>query len=240
MRMLASVKPERFLEAGNPTGLTGLLTHPAPRSTLIYLYNATLEKLKAIPEHSVYRQSTEALTKHRFNIVDSIKPPGYDEWTTRAEEKFKKYRNELSDQSKGPHRLETTGESVYVITENPEEQDERLIDWDGEKPNSGRSDLRAGTANQRFQQQGNTSNRDEIDWEPEPPLEVSQIVEIENRIGGGLIEEVIQVAEGELKLADTMVESKVWEELEERAPQGQWEYFSRDQHTPGTQEPSNK
>lgn len=176
MRMLASVKPERFLEAGNPTGLTGLLTHPAPRSTLIYLYNATLEKLKAIPEHSVYRQSTEALTKHRFNIVDSIKPPGYDEWTTRAEEKFKKYRNELSDQSKGPHRLETTGESVYVITENPEEQDERLIDWDGEKPNSGRSDLRAGTANQRFQQQGNTSNRDEIDWEPEPPLEVSQYV----------------------------------------------------------------
>jgi hypothetical protein len=32
---------------------------------------------------------------------------------------------------------------------------------------------------------------------------------MENKIGGGLIEEVIQVAEGELKLVDTMVESKV-------------------------------
>lgn len=36
-----------------------------------------------------------------------------------------------------------------------------------------------------------------------------RIVEIENQIGGGLIEEVIQVAEGEWKLADVMVESKV-------------------------------
>ena len=32
---------------------------------------------------------------------------------------------------------------------------------------------------------------------------------MENQIGGGLIEEVIQVAEGELKLIETMIESKV-------------------------------
>lgn len=31
----------------------------------------------------------------------------------------------------------------------------------------------------------------------------------EEQIGGGLIEEVIQVAEGELQLVDTMAESKV-------------------------------
>lgn len=37
----------------------------------------------------------------------------------------------------------------------------------------------------------------------------SRVAEIENQIGGGLIEEVIQVAEGELKLAATMSESKV-------------------------------
>lgn len=34
-------------------------------------------------------------------------------------------------------------------------------------------------------------------------------MEIENQIGGGLIEEVIKVAEGEWKLADEMVGSKV-------------------------------
>ena len=32
---------------------------------------------------------------------------------------------------------------------------------------------------------------------------------MENQIGAGLIEEVIQVAEGELKLVDTMLESRM-------------------------------
>ncbi len=31
-----------------------------------------------------------------------------------------------------------------------------------------------------------------------------------------------------------------WNELEEKPQQGQWDYFARDQHTPGTQEPANK
>ena len=84
-----------------------------------------------------------------------------------------------------------------------------------------------------------------------------------------MIEEVIDVAEGELKLVETMAESKAyvvprsvvaiqpngvshnplrnkreltcithrWEELEEKPLEGQWSYFARDQHTPGTQEP---
>ncbi|KAF1995412.1 hypothetical protein P154DRAFT_345130 [Amniculicola lignicola CBS 123094] len=61
----------------------------------------------------------------------------------------------------------------------------------------------------------------------EPQLTADQISDIESRIGAGLIEEVIQVAEGELGLAMTMIESKVWEELEEKAPEGQWSYFER-------------
>ena len=77
---------------------------------------------------------------------------------------------------------------------------------------------------------------------------------MESQIGGGLIEEVIQVAEGELQLVEAMAKSQVlvmpililrtkdanlfrWEELEEKAPEGQWEYFARDQHTLPTQEP---
>jgi len=35
------------------------------------------------------------------------------------------------------------------------------------------------------------------------------ISELESRIGAGLIEEVIQVAEGEHKLVDVMIEAKV-------------------------------
>jgi NADH dehydrogenase (ubiquinone) 1 alpha subcomplex subunit 5 len=37
----------------------------------------------------------------------------------------------------------------------------------------------------------------------------SRIGDAETQIGGGLIEEVIEVAEGELKLVNTMLESKV-------------------------------
>lgn len=36
----------------------------------------------------------------------------------------------------------------------------------------------------------------------------NRISEIEDKIGAGLIEEVIEVAEGELALVDTMIESK--------------------------------
>lgn len=89
-------------------------------------------------------------------------------------------------------------------------------------------------------------------------MAICRISDAETQIGAGLIEEVLQVAEGELKLVDTMVESRVyvfrprsgdgyhlltlirWEELEEKPQPGQWDYFSRDQHTPGTQEPPKK
>ena len=42
-----------------------------------------------------------------------------------------------------------------------------------------------------------------------PSLHLYRIEGAEKQIGAGLIEEVIQVAEGELKLVDTMIESKV-------------------------------
>lgn len=86
VRLLASVtRTSQFLEAGAPTGLTGLLTHSSPRSTLLYIYNSTLEKLQQFPEHSVYRQSTEALTKYRMSVLESVKPAGLEEWQKRIE-----------------------------------------------------------------------------------------------------------------------------------------------------------
>jgi len=91
LRLLAAVKPGRYLEAGNPTGLTGLFNHPTPRPALLYLYGSTLDKLKAFPEHSVYRKSTEALTKHRMSIIQSIEPEGYEEWAKEAAEKIEKH-----------------------------------------------------------------------------------------------------------------------------------------------------
>ncbi|KAF2762973.1 Ndufa5, NADH-ubiquinone oxidoreductase subunit [Pseudovirgaria hyperparasitica] len=54
-----------------------------------------------------------------------------------------------------------------------------------------------------------------------------EISDIETQIGAGLIEEVIQVAEGELELVKNMITAKPWEELVEKAPEGQWSYFER-------------
>ena len=83
LRLLAQVKPGRFLEANTPTGLTGLTTHPAPRPALILTYKQTLDKLQQLPASSVYRQSTEALTKNRLAIIEAAKPAGYDEWLSK-------------------------------------------------------------------------------------------------------------------------------------------------------------
>lgn len=90
LRLLAKVQPGKFLEVNAPTGLTGILTHPQPRSTLIYTYNQILNRLKALPESSVYRQSTEAITKSRLKIIQDTKPAGYDEWLSRVKAEVEK------------------------------------------------------------------------------------------------------------------------------------------------------
>ena len=56
---------------GNPTGLTGILTHPNPRPALIELYRSTLGFLDdKFPEESVYKKSTLNFTKKRLEIVE--------------------------------------------------------------------------------------------------------------------------------------------------------------------------
>ena len=111
--LLAAVKPVRsgVLEVGAPTGLTGLKTHRAPRSTLIYLYSATLDKLRRLPESSVYRQSTENLTRHRLNIVEATKPEGLEDWHARLQKQVEQ-RKGLFEQFGTDYRGSTGNTSV--------------------------------------------------------------------------------------------------------------------------------
>ena len=125
LRFLAAVKPGRYLEAGNPTGLTGLVNHPAPRSTLLYLYGSILDKLKAFPEQSIYRQATEALTDHRKAIIESIKPEGYEEWSKRAAEIIENHPDAF--QPGGRHQPMVAGGEGYVNIEEGEEGGQELI-----------------------------------------------------------------------------------------------------------------
>ena len=224
LRLLAVVKPSRYLQAGDPTGLTGLFNHAAPRSTLLYTYGAILDKLKAFPDHSVYRQSTEALTKHRMKIIESIKPEGYDEWEKRAAEKMEKYPEAFQPGGYYPHQSVGGQDFVTVSQQNDEDEDEEEATLDSaQRP--------AEVA--LFNRVGREEYSKAVTWEPEPPLEASQYVkrlellvfirlaqdtdtfihrisDAEQQIGGGLIEEVIQVAEGELKLVETMAEYQVY------------------------------
>lgn len=84
IRLLASAA--RYPEAGSPTGLTGLQTAASPRSALLYLYALTLDRLSPIPETSLYRQSVEAVTRHRMSLVQATKPAGWDAWQARAQQ----------------------------------------------------------------------------------------------------------------------------------------------------------
>ncbi|KAL9023060.1 MAG: hypothetical protein Q9196_007406, partial [Gyalolechia fulgens] len=223
-RLLAAVKSEKFLTAGNPTGLTGLLTHPAPRSELLYLYTSTLSKLSRLPAHSVYRHATEAITKHRLSIIHATKPAGYEEWAQRAQRHIREHPEVFGEGR-------DVGD-VFVQARMTREKED--VEWDGGKeliPSASELSMKDRENMKGRSTRPTESQRFDLeDWENEPPLEASQIAEIEDQIGGGLIEEVIQVAEGEHQLVDIMLESRPWEELEEKPPKGQWEYFARDRH----------
>ncbi|OAA69051.1 NADH-ubiquinone oxidoreductase 29.9 kDa subunit [Cordyceps fumosorosea ARSEF 2679] len=190
----------RYLEPGTPTGLTGLWTHATPRSTLLFLYGSTLEKLQSLPATSLYRQSVEAVTKHRLALVEQFTPPGHEEWAAKARE------------------LHLPG-------------DERVEEWDGEENEGGELEgirTPAERADQAvWSERKALEDHDKIEWADEPQLTADQIHELEQKIGAGLIEEVIEVAEGELKIIEAMEKAKVWEDLEEKPVEGQWTYFDR-------------
>ncbi|KAL4910453.1 hypothetical protein BDW74DRAFT_145082 [Aspergillus multicolor] len=232
LRLLASVKPARYLEPFAPTGLAGLNTHPSPRPTLIYLYTSTLEKLKAFPESSAYRQSTEALTRHRLQIVESTKPAGYEAWLERVKkavaaepERFASLRQadgsyagiQRADNSDNPRGEEWDGEKLEPTTEGPARTPDQQARWE--------KDLEEGISSAA--ESDSDFHTLQMKWENEPALDADQIAELEQQIGAGLIEEVIQVAEGEMKLVDELYRSKSWEELEEKPKPGQWTYFER-------------
>ncbi|KKK22121.1 hypothetical protein P175DRAFT_0502820 [Aspergillus ochraceoroseus IBT 24754] len=231
LRLLANVKPARYLEPFAPTGLTGLNTHPSPRPTLIYLYRSTLEKLKSFPESSAYRQSTEALTRHRLQVVESTKPPGFEAWLERVKKTV----------GAEPERFATLrqADGSYAASMRDDGSDNpRGEEWDGEawepsSPGPARTAEEEARWHQAIEDSVSAETKDsdfhtrEMKWENEPALEAEQVSEIEKQIGAGLIEEVIQVAEGELKLVDEIYKSQAWEELEEKPRPGQWTYFER-------------
>lgn len=177
----------RYLEAGAPTGLTGLLTNPSPRSTLLYLYSTTLDKLQAVPETSVYRQSVEAVTKHRMSLVETVKPEGYDEWKAKALEILEKHPkhfkavSRLTGEGSTAAGVERAGK-FFVVKRTKPEVDERYQEWDGEWGGESISEDEAefvGTLRLKDNKPVlvlDAHRGDDVEWVNEPSLTVDQYV----------------------------------------------------------------
>ena len=172
----------RYLEAGTPTGLTGLWTHSTPRSTLLYLYGTTLNKLQSMPESSVYRQSVEAVTKHRMGIVESVVPPGYDEWAAKAKALVGKdtehFRVNSGRIDGSEARTVKLGNRVFIVGTRHEPKDVREEEWDGEE-NEGPEPEGIRTLAERKNQvvwaeRKPLENHEQIEWEDEPQLTADQ------------------------------------------------------------------
>ena len=172
----------RYLEAGTPTGLTGLWTHSTPRSTLLYLYGKTLDRLQNVPETSLYRQSVEAVTKHRLSLVEAVVPPGYDEWAARASDLVKQHPEQFrvsSGRIDGSEaRTVKLGDRVFVLGKRHEPGDIRVEEWDGEE-NEGPVLEGIRTAEERKDQalwaeRKPLTDHEQVEWEDEPQLTVDQ------------------------------------------------------------------
>ncbi|KAF8707753.1 ETC complex I subunit conserved region, partial [Rhizoctonia solani] len=55
------------------TGIYGVAVHPDPLPVLRKTYESTLSILSQMPSHAVYRQGTEALLKHRLDLIEKSK-----------------------------------------------------------------------------------------------------------------------------------------------------------------------
>ncbi|KAI0135983.1 ETC complex I subunit conserved region-domain-containing protein [Hypoxylon sp. NC0597] len=187
LRLFAAVKPARYLEPGAPTGLTGLYTHSSPRSTLLYLYTRTLEKLQQLPESSLYRQSVEALTKHRLSSVEAVEPPGYAEWAAKARKIAEANPREFqvsADASRPAQRAAIlqmqSGGRLFMYRADPEPKDERLEEWDGEKDEGPNAEgLRGPEERQEHEllfRKPFDNPGEKIEWENEPQLTADQFV----------------------------------------------------------------
>jgi NADH dehydrogenase (ubiquinone) 1 alpha subcomplex subunit 5 len=174
----------RYLEPGAPTGLTGLWTHSTPRSTLLYLYSTTLDKLQAFPESSLYRKSVESLTKHRMALVEKTVPPGYDEWVVKAKklvadnpEHFQAARGKLDGSVQRSVKL---GGRTYIVGRQHPVKDVRHEEWDGEKDEG--PELEGLRTEAERADQALSAERvalevpDKVVWEPEPQLTAEQWV----------------------------------------------------------------
>ncbi|KAH0604484.1 uncharacterized protein H6S33_006861 [Morchella sextelata] len=220
----------------SPTGLTGLLTHPNPRPTLIALYNHTLTLLSRLPAHSVYRKSVENLTRHRLAIISSVQPEGLEDY--QQEIAALKQQHKIGTASTTADELDIVVKQARVLLEEFASEhlrtDKNIREYHAAENRrwtyprgTGAPPPKHGETAQPMETAVVGGGGDTPYLPVEPPLSAEQVAEVEAQFGGGLIEEVVDQGWAELKLVSTMEEARVWEELEVVPEEGQWVGFER-------------
>lgn len=65
----------KYMRTKRTTNIAGLEIHPDPLPELVSTYTHTLNVLKGLPESAVFRQSSEAVTQQRLDIVKEAMTP---------------------------------------------------------------------------------------------------------------------------------------------------------------------
>jgi len=244
--MRPTLRLTSYIAPFSPTGLTGLLAHPAPRPTLIAIYNTTLTLLESLPPHSVYRTSTTTLTNHRLDITKSIIPPSYPSYEqTHLAPLLPSLKRLASDAGWPETKLHAAIAAAQVkarfrdltaaVPQNAEGADTEGLEFLNEIITEQEKTLGEAVDPLAVPSKpvagGRQANSVGIVHVPpipaEPPLTAEQVAELEAKLEAGLIEEVINQGVAEMKLVKEMLEARPWEPLEEEPVKGQWEYFER-------------
>jgi NADH dehydrogenase (ubiquinone) 1 alpha subcomplex subunit 5 len=242
-RVLAEAGTQRLVPFST-TGITGILTHPNPRPALIAIYNHTLTLLSRLPEHSVYRRSTENLTRHRLAIVESVKPEGWEAFQTEL--KSGKEYHGVQNIKDTAFDLRVIGKQFQAVagmvsTQSPVVREflQKEVDrWRvGREPTAAEVGVTGDSVpisglgedgGQNIVELDPSATVQEVPLLPEePPLFAEQVVELEEKLGGGLIEEIIDQGWEELTLIKEMEDAKIWDPLEVQPEEGQWVGFER-------------
>ncbi len=134
----------------------------------------------------MYRQSTEALTKHRMALVEATKPPGYEEWAARTAKRIaddpEKFSAVSSSRVDGSHTWQVDRDGKkFLIRHQPPEVDMREQEWDGEINEGPELEGPRGEEERRDQVLLATrkplENDGHVEWEDEPLLTADQYVD---------------------------------------------------------------
>ncbi len=103
---------------------------------MLYLYSATLDKLRRLPESSVYRQATEKLTRHRLRLVETVVPPGLAEWETKLQAQMREHPAAFEGTTDGAAQQGQHDGRRFVFVTVPavptDDVDEKNNEWNGD------------------------------------------------------------------------------------------------------------